>query len=480
MAAAYKLLKSDNNYEVIILEKESNIGGLCKTTDFENVRCDCGVHFYRISEHSEVNDLIYNLFNIEDGESKYLNSTERKKYVKAGKTRFNSNKIMLINKNISNIYFCNEFFNYPIKFNFNTIRKIGIVEFCKIAISYLENLFHKKEESNLENYYINRYGKKFYEMFFLGYTIKVCGVSPKDISVEWGKQRIRDTSLINILKEKILNIRNFNNEPSLIDEYYYPKHGTGEVYEELAKEIVNLGGEIITDCHLKSIDIKDFNVENIAFSNNGILKQVKPDYLINTIPIKEFISLLDGVEIDEKIKNYANKLPFRDLILVNLLISKNDMRDLKNYHIIKDNSWVFIQEPKIKFGRIKIANNWSKYLFNDEDAYNNNVLMTLEYYVSNDDCFHVMNDTEIIKIVKNELDILKLLPQNGFLNYEIKKIRNAYPSYYGTYENRNKIMEYLGKFKNVFFAGRAGLHQYIDMDVAIVSGFRASESIMKK
>ena len=53
LAAAYKLLKDSNKYDVTILEKEKEIGGLCKTISFKNKLLDYGVHFYRISEYKE-------------------------------------------------------------------------------------------------------------------------------------------------------------------------------------------------------------------------------------------------------------------------------------------------------------------------------------------------------------------------------------------------------------------------------------------
>ena len=62
---------------------------------------------------------------------------------------------------------------------------------------------------------------------------------------------------------------------------------------------------------------------------------------------------------------------------------------------------------------------------------------------------------------------------------KIEKVKNAYPAYYGTYKKRNKIIKYLNEFENIYFIGRAGQHQYIDMDKAMMSAIKASENIIK-
>lgn len=477
LGAAYKLLKDNNNYEVIILEKEKEIGGLCKTKEFENIKLDYGVHFYRISEYKEFNDIVYNLIPIEDNVSKNLTEKDIKKYVKKGKNQKNSDEVMLINSSSSNIYFDNKFYEYPIKLTFDTIKKMGLSNLIQIGFSYLKVLINKKEETNLENYYINRYGKKFYEMFFLEYTIKVCGVHPKDIDIDWGKQRIRETSFINILKEKLFK-KKVENEPSLIEEYYYPKYGCGQVYNKMAEEITKLGGKIVTNSYVKNIIIKNYKVEDVEYIENKKINHIKPDFIINSIPLKKFVGLLSGDNLDKEKIKLAKDLPFRDLILVNLLVSKKEMSKLDIYKTIKDNSWVFIQDPNIKFGRIKISNNWSKYMFT-EDKYNNKVLLTLEYCCDSKDPFCKLKQEELIKVVKKELKSLNLYPKSGFDSFKIDKVKNAYPAYYGTYKNRKEIIKYLDKFDQIYFVGRAGQHQYIDMDKAMYTGIKASENIIK-
>lgn len=475
LMAAYRLLLEKNKYQVVILEKQDKIGGLCKTNKFKNIYLDYGVHFFRMSEYSKINDIIYNLIPIEDRPSNQLTKDQRQKYIKKKVNASNTDKVMLINKNSSHIYFNHKYYDYPIKLNLKTIKQLGLLNLILIGLSYTKALIFKRKEKNLEEYYINRYGKKFYKMFFHDYTYKICGVDPKDIDIDWGKQRIRETSLINILKEKIFH-KSVNNEPSLIEEYYYPKYGCGEVYKILSKQIEKLGGTIITNSSIDHIEIKNNKINKIVYKNNDKTQIFQTDYCINSIAINDFINYLPEKTISTKVSKQIKKLPFRDLILVSIILSKKEMEQLKDYQIIKKDSWVFIQDPKINFGRIKMANNWSKYMLGNKNS--NKIVLTLEYCCDSNDKICKLKDEEIINLVKKELKILKLYPINGIKDYKIDKVKKAYPAYYGSYKSRKEIIKNLNKIENCYFIGRNGQHQYIDMDKAMYTGLIASENII--
>ena len=65
----------------------------------------------------------------------------------------------------------------------------------KAGFSYLKSTMFKKPEDSLENFYINRFGKVLYSMFFEGYTEKLWGRHPSEISADWGSQRVKGLSI---------------------------------------------------------------------------------------------------------------------------------------------------------------------------------------------------------------------------------------------------------------------------------------------
>ena len=95
-------------------------------------------------------------------------------------------------------------------------------------------------------------------MFFESYTEKLWGRHPREISADWGAQRVKGLSITAVLKDilgKIFPFMNRKVETSLIEEFVYPKFGPGQLWEKTADEIQKLGGSILKNCCVKKIII---------------------------------------------------------------------------------------------------------------------------------------------------------------------------------------------------------------------------------
>ena len=94
---------------------------------------------------------------------------------------------MLKRHRVSRIFWNRHFFDYPISLSPNTLKAMGFKLTMVAGFSYLKSMFHKLPEDNLENFYINRFGRKLYSMFFEGYTEKLWGRHPSQISADLGR-----------------------------------------------------------------------------------------------------------------------------------------------------------------------------------------------------------------------------------------------------------------------------------------------------
>src|SRR6185312_9944775 len=103
----------------------------------------------------------------------------------------------------------------------------------------------------LEDFITNKFGKQLYLLFFKDYTEKVWGIAPSKISAEWGAQRIKGVSLSKAIsqavktlrKKKTGNISQKDTEISLIEQFLYPKYGPGSLWEEVARQVQEMGGK---------------------------------------------------------------------------------------------------------------------------------------------------------------------------------------------------------------------------------------------
>lgn len=477
LTAAYKLLTTTDIIPVIVEESEF-IGGISRTAEHNGNRMDIGGHRF-FSKIDEVNELWKALMPIQGAQSyDDIKTGTEKELPENGPDPEKEDKVLLLRNRVSRIYYLRKFFDYPISLKPETFINMGFSRTVKAGFGYLHSCVSKKDETSLESFYINRFGKPLYEMFFEDYTEKLWGISPSEISADWGAQRVKGLSL----KKAILNVitkpfkKKSEVETSLIEQFYYPKKGPGQLWEALAAEIESMGGIILKNNRVTDIKIKDGKVSSICAQTPDGIKKFKADYYISTMPVKDLVDGM-GEAVPEAVKNIAHNLPYRDFITVGLLVNKLKLENKTQHktlgNIVPD-CWIYIQERDVKLGRLQIFNNWSPYMVKDPD---NTVWIGLEYFCTEGDEYWNMTDSEFIDFASQELEKIGVINKADILDSAHIKVKKAYPAYFGTYKDFPKVREYLDSIKNLYCIGRNGMHRYNNMDHSMLSAIEAVNCI---
>ena len=477
LTAAYKLLKSNQDIDVTILEASENIGGISRTYNYKNNRMDIGGHRF-FSKDKRVTDLWNEIMPMQGKPAKddiILNN--QKKYVDGGPDPEKEDRVMLLRRRVSRIFFLRKFFDYPISMKFETFKNMGLKNTWVAGWGYIGSCLHKRKETNLENFYINRFGKPLYEMFFEDYTTKVWGISPKEISADWGAQRVKGLSLFKALGEIIAKpfkklFHSKKVETSLIEEFSYPKYGPGQLYETMANEIIKMGGKIIFNEEVNRIEVNNHHIEKIKTNNHEYVA----DYYISSMPIKDLYNSFDNY--NKEAFDVATNLLYRDFITVGLLLPKLKIKNqtkMKTVSNIVPDCWIYIQERDVKVGRLQIFNNWSPYMVNDLE---NTVFVGLEYFVNENDEMWNMSDHDFIEFAKDELQKIDIIDKNDVIDACRLNVKKAYPAYFGSYKDFDKVVDDLKQYDNLLCVGRNGQHRYNNMDHSMVTAMIASEIIL--
>jgi protoporphyrinogen oxidase len=463
----------------IAIEKESQVGGLARTINFEGNRLDIGGHRF-FSKNDQIMKWWLEILPCQGSEAKdelLLGETFGKMSEKGPNPEI-ENEVMLIRRRISRIFFLRKFFDYPIKLNFELLQKMGFLNSLKSILSFIKSVFIKQKEDSLEKFFINRFGRYLYQLFFENYTEKVWGLHPSKISAEWGQQRIKGISLFGLLKNAASNlfkkdtnsINQKSKETSLIERFYYPKFGPGQMWEKVADKIIESGGEIIKESCVSKINFKDKKIESVIIEkNNKISLLIDCDYVISTMPVKELFNAFSNVSITDEITEIAKGLQYRDFITIGILLNKlkikNDSKLKTLYSRIPD-TWIYVQERDVKIGRIQIFNNWSPYMVEDNE---NTVWLGLEYFCfENDDLWRMPDDT-ISEFAIKELERIGIIDADDVIKSKCIRIKKAYPTYYGTYSLFEKLKDFVNTIDNLFLIGRNGQHRYNNMDHSMLA-----------
>src|ERR1044072_1579228 len=307
LTAAYELLKR-THIKPIILEKSGDIGGISKTIKYKGNRMDIGGHRF-FSKSDRVMNWWLNIMPVQPTDDAYTTITYQRnhKTIIQEETHARGNvveqsKMMLIRKRLSRIYFLRKFFTYPIQLSLDTLRKLGPLRTLGILTSYIKaQLFPRKPEKSLEDFLINRFGVKLYLLFFKDYTEKVWGVPCNEISAEWGAQRIKGVSISKAIqhaaqtmgkKNKTTDISQKDTETSLIEQFLYPALGPGQLWEEVARQVQEMGGTIIMHQNVKEILTTDNKVTGVITENAATGEQTEytGEYFFSTMPVQELIA----------------------------------------------------------------------------------------------------------------------------------------------------------------------------------------------
>lgn len=481
LTAGYELLKDqDNQYDVVILEEENQVGGISKTVRYNGNRMDIGGHRF-FSKDENVMDFWKELMPIQGAPSyddKKLN--REKTLVKDGPDPEKEDKVMLVRDRVSRIYYLKKFFDYPVSLKLETFTNMGLIRTIKAGFSYLKSIFVKKKETSLENFYINRFGKVLYGMFFEKYTEKLWGRHPSVISADWGSQRVKGLSITAVIKDmfrKIFNPKSNKVETSLIEQFWYPKYGPGQLWENLADEIEKNGGKILKQHSVQKINLKENKITSVECVCDGKIEVFEGDIFISSMPLKDLVEDMKEETVPEDIKNIATGLPYRDFMTVGLLLKKLDLKNktkIKTLGNIVPDCWIYVQEPDVKLGRIQIFNNWSPYMVSNPEK---NVWIGLEYFCNEGDEYWNMSDEEFTKFAIKELVSMGVIEESDVLDSHRERVKKAYPAYFDTYSEIDKLIEYLNGFENLYCVGRNGQHRYNNMDHSMVTAMETVKNI---
>ena len=484
LTAAYELLKDGGNkeYKVEILEESHVIGGISQTVRYNGNRMDIGGHRF-FSKDDSVMNWWKSMMPIQGVNSFDDEKLGREKPLeKGGPDPNKEDRVMLIRRRISRIYFNKHFFDYPISMKWSTIKNMGFVTTMQAVFSYLKAAMFKKPETSLGNFYINRFGKKLYSMFFEGYTEKLWGRHPSEISADWGAQRVKGLSIRALLKDmfgKAFGGKKNNKEveTSLIEEFWYPKYGPGQLWETVADEVKKLGGTIKMGYSVKNIVLNKNKVTQVVCETENGSVTVEGDLFVSTMPVKDLVVGMTGDKPSEDIVAIAKGLPYRDFVTVGLLVDKLNLKnetDIKTLGNIVPDCWIYVQDTNVKLGRIQIFNNWSPYLVKDPEK---TVWIGLEYFCEEGDSFWNMTDEECIKLASKELETMGIITTDQVIDSHRERIKKAYPAYFDTYAQIDTLIAQLNKYGNLFCIGRNGQHRYNNMDHSMVTAFKAVEAI---
>jgi protoporphyrinogen oxidase len=492
LAAAHELLER-TEVRPIVLEMSGHMGGIARTVEHHGNRIDIGGHRF-FSKSDRVMDWwlrflpLQALTEIRDGRPglariAYQNRSRTLEGGVEGPDPEREDRVMLLRPRKSRIYHRRKLFDYPIKLSPDTLLKLGILRSGRIGLSYLKAAaFPIRPEENLEQFFVNRFGRELYLTFFKDYTEKVWGAPCDSISAAWGAQRVKGLSIGKALAHFARSlvgggsrgdVAQKGTETSLIEQFLYPKLGPGQMWDEVASSVRAKGGEVATGWRVESLSTSGERVTTVRARHvtSGEPRVLEADWVFSTMPIRELVGALD-VTPPRDLAAIAAGLVYRDFITVGLLLDGLRLAE-RDGSPIRDN-WIYIQEPDVLVGRLQIFNNWSPWMVADRSK----TWVGLEYFCNEGDELWSRSDAELEALGAEELARIGISDREAVRDATVLRMAKTYPAYLGTYERFGELREWLDRFENLYLVGRNGMHRYNNQDHSILAAMTAVDNIV--
>jgi len=414
--------------DVTVFEADTAVGGISRTISIWGMNVDYGPHRF---------------FTMDKRVADFWIDTIRDDFI-------------LVDR-LTRIFYKNKFFDYPLK-PLNAFVGLGFIESLYCGFSYLKaSIDPKKNEKSFADWVSNRFGQRLYEIFFKTYSEKLWGISCDELDADFAAQRIKGLNLYEAVKNALFKGK--AQHKTLVEQFAYPRHGAGEVYERIADRFAALGGSVRLGVSVERLVIKDGRVSGLDTSEGFFAC----DEVVSTMPLTDIIEHTDA--FSDAVKKSSRQLTYRNTTLVYLNIAQAD--------IFKDN-WIYVHANNLQTGRITNFRNWSPDMLHGKGE----AILMLEYWSYDQDELWRMDDSALIDLARREITATGLVEGRAVGEGHVVRIHRSYPVYARGYETHLKVLQdAVDAVQGLTCIGRNGSFKYNNQDHSILMGLLAAENI---
>ena len=257
----------NETHEVLVLERDSEIGGIAKTQIIEGVAYHkIGGHCFN-SKYKEVMDFVFSFMPQEDWHRVDRNARINfKDYEISYPIELAIKEIFLFDKNLA----------FEITKDFYTAQDDGVYK-------------------NLDEWFRKKFGNKLAEIYLIPYNTKIWGKSPSEMSHEWVVDKLPNPNLKSFFEALLESKKDFMPHSS----FYYPNTNNQASFIAKMAEGINIECNVI----INKINKRE---------NKWILNdEYEADLVISTMPLNLLPYVL--VDVPDKIIDYCKLLKYNKI-----------------------------------------------------------------------------------------------------------------------------------------------------------------------
>ena len=436
LACAHEL--AANNTKVTVLERNSYVGGLCRTVHDAGYKFDLGGHRW-FTKNEDLNNWFRRLME---------------------------GHLVMVQR-VSRIYYGGKYYMYPVAIG-DVIRNTGIFTIVRAGVAFMcaavrYSVFNRPIK-NMQDAYTAQFGSTLYEMFFRHYTEKVWGKRCEELSADWVSQRSKGLSIWTVAREALSNRK--TEVKSLIEEFMYPRDGYVRIPERMAEDVERAGHRVVLGAAVKGIVVHGAKDIEVVYPSTEGDQSIRATEVVSTIPLSLLVQMVTP-KASDAVLQAALSLVFRDLITVNLRLRRKQ---------VSTDTWLYVQDASILFGRLHEPKNWSRAMVPDDD----HTSLVLECFCTAGDAIWSLSDDDVARrCVADLTERLGFIKPDEVEGWSVVRTRFAYPVYDLEYSGKlATIKEFLSGLDGLHIIGRGGTFRYNNADHSIEMGLLLARKLL--
>ncbi|GAB4244531.1 MAG: FAD-dependent oxidoreductase [Acidobacteriota bacterium] len=408
LAAAYYAHRE--GLPVLLIEKEDEAGGLCRTFEFQGHRYDSGAHRLHDRDPEISRDLRALLGD-------RLHVVDRPSKIRLGR----------------------HFLDFP-PTPASLLRSDQVFRLSKIAWELLQGRVRRKRVVSFADLAVQRFGKTLASSFLLNYTSKVWGLPAEELSPAVATRRLSGMSLRTLLTDLFTGGKGANH---LDGRFLYPEGGYGEItralFHSLPPGSTRLGAEVT------GLDLAAGRITGVRIGDGRRL--AVSSWVISTLPVTALVRQLGPEAVGEDAWRAAAALRFRDVRLIFLRLRLPRLSEYAS---------IYIPDLRYRVSRVFEPKNRCESM-----APSHETGVGVEVPCFPDDEVGRVPDADLADRVVDELSEVGLLRREDVIAWRHHRLANAYPVYALDFEDQlAAVLAGLARVDNLKLVGRNGVFRY--------------------
>ena len=429
LGAAWELAEA--GARALVVEREEDTGGLCRTHARGDYRFDMGGHRF-ITADRELLDRVVALLGDE----------------------------LLLSERTSEVALLGRRFKYPLEPG-DLARKLPPRLAARALASYLRQRLRRDPSPprSFEEWATRRFGRVLYELFLGPYTEKVWGVAPRKLSPEWASQRISVTDLGEVartLLRRALRREDLAPPRTYARSFLYPRLGMGQLFEAIRERALEEGAEVLCGATPAALVREGDRVSAVELNTPQGPARVRVGAVLSTIPLPALLELVEP----ELARALAPSLHFRPVRFLNL--------GLRAARVLPT-TWRYVGEGELRAGRLQEPNKRSPAM-----APPGRSSLMIEIPHAAGDRIDRLSDAELLALMRGELARLDVPLEDAPPLVFSVRAPEAYPVHLReTPAARERALRAVDQLTNLRSYGRQGGFRFIFSDAALRMGIEA-------